>query len=250
MAKKATDDNPVRILAYTPAIGYLAQPTRDWNKLYEALKRKTNGRPIANIICLREGDLEVWHKLFVGRRTLRGQVTLNQANEATRAANNLLGDLGEDSIGNPVSGTVCRLPWRYMPGFYTFLTRERAIIVTPLFLPFPKGAPREQQEGLPTVQMIGLETSDRAIIRDIEQMYDYYAHLPNCGLAESNRIVQYETLNSWVENPINAGLTIQPLLTEWLKAYIAAKDGPYAPMLTAESQVELSLSADIKTWGD
>ncbi|NER23677.1 MAG: hypothetical protein F6J96_23835 [Symploca sp. SIO1C2] len=202
MTQKATDKNPLHILAYTPAIGYLAQPESDWIRFSEALKKQPTGQPIAKITCLREQDLKIWHRLFVGRRTLKGEISKLSADEATNAGQGLIDNLTKDNSNREVRKGVRRLPSSFMPGYYLFFTRERAIIVAPLFLPFPKGVP-SMPEQLPTVQMIGLETQDRAIIRDIEQMYYYYSNLPESLLGESTAQLQCEAIKQWLENNKN-----------------------------------------------
>lgn len=202
MAKTATDGNPIHILAYTPAIGYLAQPSSDWTRFSEALRRRPQGKPIVKCTCLRESDLKTWHRQFVGRRTLKGEIDQKLANQSTSAGEGLLNDFMCDSAGNKISDTVNRIPFSFMPGYYLFFTRERAIIVTPLFLPFPKGVP-SMPEKLPTVQMIGLETQDRAIIRDIELMYEYYARIPESLLGEFSKSINSESLKTCINEYVN-----------------------------------------------
>jgi|GEM_PF-3211669 len=204
MTQKATEKNPLHILAYTPAIGYLAQPESDWIKFSEALKKQPTGQPIVKITCLRDQDLKIWHRLFVGRRTIKSNKVVNQklADKATKAGQGLIGHLTRDNSNEEVRKGVRRLPYSFMPGYYLFFTRERAIIVAPLFLPFPKGV-SSMPEQLPTVQMIGLETQDRAIIRDIEQMYRYYSDLPESLLGESTIDVPCEGIQEWLKKNQN-----------------------------------------------
>ena len=82
-------------------------------------------------------ELEIWHRLFTGRTTLKGKVTLENSDKATRAGEGLINDLIRDASNQEVPNMVHRLPANFMPGYYLFFTRERAIIVAPLFLPFP-----------------------------------------------------------------------------------------------------------------
>src|SRR5205085_8340161 len=83
MADEATNLEPLQILAYTPALGYLAEPPASWHKLFSALSATTdNGEHRAQIICLKNEDLDIWHKLFVGRMTSRGKIDLERAEKA------------------------------------------------------------------------------------------------------------------------------------------------------------------------
>lgn len=251
MAKTATHNNPLHILAYTPAIGYLAQPDLDWNKFSEAVRRRPAGKPITKFTCLRESDLEIWHRLFTGRTTLKGKVTLENSDRATRAGEGLINELIRDASNEEVPNMVHRLPANFMPGYYLFFTRERAIIVAPLFLPFPKGAPT-QQENIPTVQMIGLETQDRAIIRDINQIYNYYSQLPQSPLGEATIKVNQQDIQNWIENPDNVDATtaIEELLSHLLETFQNSQSGEYRNILSGNSEIELNLEARIKTWDD
>lgn len=224
MAGNATAEHPLRILAYTAAIGYIAQPTEQWNRLHEALRRRVNGRPVTKIICLRESDLDVWHRLFVGRVTLRGEITAKVAEAATQAANTLLDELTHDSFGNVISDAVVRLPRYFMPGFYLFFTKNRAMIISPLFFPFPRGAPQKSQETLPTVQMIGLDTPDKPVIKDVRQLYTYYSALPQSSLGESHCEVTAGDLKSWLSAKNKAAATLGIMRDRLLATYSKSKE--------------------------
>ncbi|HBB87269.1 MAG TPA: hypothetical protein DC047_06610 [Blastocatellia bacterium] len=101
----------------------------------------------------------------------QGRITLEHAKKATDAAKSLIAHLSKDSEGNSTDAAVVELPWYLMPGFYLFISPKRALVVTPLFLPFPKGVPPEP---LPEVKMIGIEYRRSAIIRDLKQIYQFY----------------------------------------------------------------------------
>jgi hypothetical protein len=245
MAATATESQPLKILAYTPAVGKLALRDHDWTRFRKAITRDSaEGRPTTNIVCLERDDLGVWHRLFEGRRTLKKKLQLEDVDAATDAAESLLDRLQQkDSFGKMVAGTVHRLPWHLMPGFYVFFTRKRALIVTPLFLPFPRGAPKTLQEDLPSVQMIGLETGDRSVINDIEKFYDYYASLPGGGMPKGSQVVTNTDLEDWLKNPDNANGTMRQLRDDLLKSF-EKTDAEYK----AGSQFELSLNAIMRTW--
>jgi len=243
MAGNATDSNPLRILAYTPAIGFLALRKHDWDKFHKAVTTPIDGKPMTNMVCLEHDDLDVWHQLFVDRRTLKKKIELQDAKDANTAAENLLRVLGKDSLGKDVPDSVHRLPWRFMPGFYLFFTRERAIIVVPLFLPFPKGAPKSLQEELPSVQMIGLETQDRSLISDVEKVYGYYLNLPVDVIPDSKEVVRRAQLEDWVKNPSNADSAMRNLRDKLL-ANFASANADYK----SGNEFELTLGALMKTW--
>lgn len=245
IAKEATEKSPLHIVSYTPAIGYIAQPEYDWFKLSEIIRKRVNGKPIVKIVCLNDRDLKIWHNLFVDRDTLRGKIDLTITTQATNESEDHLADIEKAS-----SGLVIRLPQNYMPGFYTFFTRNKAIIVTPLFFPFPKGAPKEKQQYLPTVQMIGMETSDKGIIKDLQQMYKYYSELPKSLLGEADCIIKKTEIESWCANINNAKDKIENLLGTLLTSYNMSKDlPPYKSMLDdGDVDIELELYANIKTW--
>jgi hypothetical protein len=181
MAKSATPENPLQIVAYTPAVGYLAQPTNDWNRFMKAVTRRVDtgtGKPVTRIVCLKGAELSTWHKLFEGRTTMRGMIDSTLSSAATTAGEQLVTELGNDQHGNSCDN-VCRLPSSCLPGFYLFFTKHSAIIVVPLFLPLLQLPANLQTANatLPTVQMIGFETTDRAYIKDFELMYQRYFEL-------------------------------------------------------------------------
>ena len=181
MAKVATPKNPMRIVAYTPAVGYLAQPSDEWNKFMETVTQRSKtglGEPVTRIVCLGDTELSAWHKRFEGRITMRGKIDAHLSEAATTAAEELVTQLGKDRHGNPCDN-VCRLPSSCLPGFYLFFTKQRAIIVVPLFLPLHVETSSLQAHNatLPTVQMIGFETTDRAYIKDFELMFQRYFEL-------------------------------------------------------------------------
>lgn len=184
LAKSATPDNPLRIVAYTPAVGYLAQPNEDWLRFKAAVARHAGaGEPTSQIVCLKQQDLATWHNRFVGRVTLRGKLTSTDCTSATTAAEGLATALQQNAqYGAAAATNVCRLPSDFLPGYYLFFTKRRALIVVPLFFPLPIPNPpptglADFNERLPTVQMIGFETTDRAYIKDFELMFQRYFEL-------------------------------------------------------------------------
>jgi len=104
-----------------------------------------------------------------------------------------------DNRKNPCSA-VKRLPHDFMPGYYFFYNSQRAIVVAPLNLPSPKGSPPTKlQEGGssgPTVHMIGFETNDRGIIRQLAEVYKDYAKLPSDYLAEHSETMDFSDVQA------------------------------------------------------
>lgn len=165
----------IRILAYTPAIGFLALPTGKWTELKTAL---TKAREQLEIVCLDQDELSDWHKLFIGRRTLREPVATNQggAKEFLSTKDIELASRESELIMNDdeVKNKSRRKKLEMMPGFYLMFNEQKAIIVTPFFIPFPPGTPNEVQKRYSKVQMFGVETGDRRIIEDVQELFRSY----------------------------------------------------------------------------
>lgn len=220
MIDHASPSDPVWILAYTPAIGYLSQPADEWDKFCNSVTRQQDGGKCkVKIICLNENDLENWHNLFVNRRTLKGVITRIDTENATINSENLI--LNLTAHGTRISDDgfpiVHRLPWQFMPGHYLFITKNRAIVANPLFLPLPRVAQPVDQSGLPTVQMIGFETQEKFIISLLRQMYIYYLQLSDSPLCEvKNKItigdlsqnlnIASQNIQDYLNNTINIDL--------------------------------------------
>jgi len=258
MLNKVKDDDVVRILAYTPALGYLALEDKEFKAFERAIHDwKSNNEPRAEVICLSEKDLREWHNLFVGRQTRRkkfeedeadetefdeetspgsqsrvedGVVSPKLASAATFAGEDILDRLmakspkpngitkakGMAKRKSSQDARVKRLPFEFLPGYYFFLSSDRAIVAAPLQLPFPKGAPKKTQEKLRgTVQMLGFETNDRAIIRDLNDLYNSYKSLPSSYVAEHSEIVSADEFSKWCEDPKNREKALNELLRQF-----------------------------------
>lgn len=219
MLSRAQEGEVVRMLCYTPSLGYIALDDREFSSFSAKLKEPLpNDRPRAEMICLNKQALEDWHRLFVGRRTRRKNVdrvddhpvgssgikTLGQVSGAVAAAatdrgNGIVKAL-RDRAEDP-EGAVKRLPLEFMPGYYFFFSEDRAIVVAPLYLPFGKGAPKSIQKGLPPVaDMIGFETNDRGMIGDLRLLYDVYHHLPSTYVAEVREPVKGSDYEQWIRS--------------------------------------------------
>lgn len=175
LIKDTPPDQRVRILAYTPAIGFLALPEEKWTELKTAL---TSIRSRLDIVCLDQDELADWHRFFVGRRTLRDPIASNQgkSNEYLSAEDTKLATHESESLMNDlaVKRKSVRKKLEMMPGFYLIFNDQKAIIVTPFFIPFPPGTPPDVQKRYSKVQMFGVETGDRRIIEDVQELFRSY----------------------------------------------------------------------------
>ena len=157
-------DDKLHVIAYTPAVGFLAQPKRDWNRMRNSMlavdedeKHKTR------VVVLNETLLKQWHDKFIGRRTLAGTVSVADADGSQIEAMKIKSALGCDYI---------ELDYESLPGYYCFFTSSRAIIATPMFLPI-YGQNADERTKLPSTHMLGYETSDRATIDDLFHQFSY-----------------------------------------------------------------------------
>ena len=72
LSKSATSHDPLSVISYTPALGYLAQPKYQSVEWIDFLTNKQDGQRRVRLITLKQDDLEKWHRQFIGRRTRRG----------------------------------------------------------------------------------------------------------------------------------------------------------------------------------
>jgi len=218
MLKSVKEGQTVRMLCYTPSLGYIALEEREFNGFANLVTEKLlNDKPRAELICLSKQALEDWHNLFIGRQTRRkridpedthsgepvlskkpGEVTPIVATAASRRAERIASRLNESD--NDCASSVKRLPLEFMPGYYFFFTDERAILVAPLYLPFPTGTPKAIQKRLPPVaDMIGFETNDKAMISDLQQLFDFYQRLPSNFVAETTERISARDFEAWIK---------------------------------------------------
>ncbi len=188
----------IRITAYTPALGYLAREKTEWKKLKNLLDEHAQHIemtslkfPIGAETMDGASDLERWHKNFEDRITNRGSIEgkdITQANELSREIiNNVNG-------GRAAEGDWVGLEYSKMPKYYLFASESRAILVVPFNEPGVgeskekgaadepkgkddtdeskgKGAAGEPKEG---IQMVGLVTGNKKIIKMIKDVHDDY----------------------------------------------------------------------------
>jgi hypothetical protein len=155
----------IRYLAYTPAIGFLAESESLWEKLRDCIVRKAAQ---IEMICLRDDELASWHGRFEGKKTARprGRIDaylIQQANEASKELILRLGEEGRQPIQKEFNA---------LPGFYLFGNSKRAIIVAPVGIPLLQKTEGSGTHKPPTeskvekVEMFGLDTNVPQIVQD------------------------------------------------------------------------------------
>jgi hypothetical protein len=218
MLKDLGQNDVLRFLAYTPSLGYIALEDRDFIEFYRAVVGlDANNKPKVDMVCLSKKDLKEWHDLFIGRRTRRkkldtpgrvtaggpqkpeepGRVDQNLADHATLEGEHIVDLIAGEAVHSNDENRVSRLPFEFLPGYYFFVSPDRVLVVAPLQLPFPKGAPKSAQEKHGTVQMLGFETNDRAIIRDFTDLHESYKRLPSSYVAEHIEVIKGDEFPAW-----------------------------------------------------
>jgi len=156
LIESASSKDIVELLMHMPSLGYL------WNaQKWDALNRcfSQNSRKLS-ITCLDSKSLRHWSSLFVGRQTTSGHlITKQKAEKAIAVAEELL----------LLVPRRIRLPWSEMPDYYTAASSDKAIAVTPFYLPRPEAKQKSSNERawLPSVEMFGCTTKDPATVRRI-----------------------------------------------------------------------------------
>jgi hypothetical protein len=100
-------------MAYTPALGFLALPETEWDKLREAMignAKKTN-----RLICPSEPDIQSFHQDFMGRQTKRTEkIEQKLIDSANQTAEQFIKEL------EAVGGRVRRRARSTLPSYYLF----------------------------------------------------------------------------------------------------------------------------------
>jgi hypothetical protein len=251
LSSRGSDD--VRFLCYTPALGYIALEDSEFKKFYDAMRGTTaQDMPRLDMICLNKNDLADWHNLFQKRRTRRkrfespdtsgnaprqndnapkqktsmpGLVDAPLAAAATKVGERIVTDMIEEfDLAGEKEPRLKRLPFEFLPGYYFFVSSSRAIVVAPLQLPFPKGAPRTPQQGKGTVQMLGFETNDRSIIHDLVEFYDSYKALPSSYIAQCTAVMDADQVTGWCQNTLQAAAKANSTLPRFPSSQAALED--------------------------
>ncbi len=228
MLSNKGEDN-IRFLAYTPALGFIALEDSEFRTFADAMHGSgAKDMPHVDMTCLSPRGLRDWHDLFKGRKTRRkrfgtspgmknakpgtpGEVDQQLADAATTMSEYIVDDLNKKASMSEDRAPVKRLPFEFLPGYYFFVSSSRAIVVAPLQLPFPKGAPKDAQQAHRTVQMLGFETNDRAIIHELADLYDAYKKLPSSYVAECSEVMPADGFDEWCGKPESWQASIQTL---------------------------------------
>jgi hypothetical protein len=163
----ARNGSRIRFLALTPALGYLAKSQSVWDKLEKQIRAN---RDRIDMVSQTASDLSLWHAAFNGRQTdrhdddNRGVINEKLIDAANGVSASVIRDLDPDHYHE--------LPWRAMPSFYLFSSRDRAIVVTPFHL--PRLGQSQGSASFSNVEMFGSVTNDPKIVRQVHDMHDYY----------------------------------------------------------------------------
>ena len=193
LSTSSSNSNPMHMIAYTPALGCLAQQRGDWGRLYNTLIERDNGGAKTKMIVLKSdalpdppylsGDLADWHELFKNRRTLRGHLKdddIAECNQESKRIKDALMRAGNNYI---------EMAWNDMPGYYAFFTSSQAIVATPMFLPIRLRATDDLKRSLPSTHMIGYQTTDRATIDDLFHEFTYLEAAVRAGDTKGDPLV-------------------------------------------------------------
>lgn len=163
LLEDTNSDDTFRFLAYTPALGYLALPKENWNKLQGLLMSRNK----LNMLCLDEVDLKIWHDRFINRVTKRGVLTKNNTIKASETSERLI-----EYLKSNKEVEVKRVVFGRLPGYYIFSNGKKAIVAAPLFLPLPAGSQQDLMGQVP--QMLGFETDNPLLVMMIDNIFDLY----------------------------------------------------------------------------
>lgn len=172
-----TNEDYVRIMAYTPIPGSLALEERTYHKLKDAMFH-----PDARmeIVCLNKDDLSKWFDKFTGKRFGSGIIEAKDIETAKKDIEQLITQVDApdtyDKSAFASRHKSKRLNTDQLPDFYFFFSDTRAIVTTPFFFPeTPDNASRDSSIATlfteEPVEMIGFETTDAKIISNINKFY-------------------------------------------------------------------------------
>lgn len=178
LIENTTDDDRVRFLAYTPALGYLTRTANEWDRLHSLLLQKPN----IQMICLEERDLARWHLKFKNKPTKRpiGRIDAALIKKAQVVSESILAEKRRDDDEEEGVPTVSRRSWRDLPGYYLFANSNTAIIATPLFLPDdPRNCANKTNsagDAIETtpVEMLGFESTDSWTVWMVNRLCERY----------------------------------------------------------------------------
>ena len=169
LIKSTEPTEQIRIIAYTPALGFLSRSATEWDRLKEAFR---NTKANISITCLDKELLSKWHSNFIGRQTERniGKIDIKLAEMATQQSEKLLEETSNVQAK--------RVQWCNLPQYYIVSNNKWAIIVVPFFLPEQDDKYTEKERGgLPRVDMVGIMTNDTNILNMVNKVHDNYDKL-------------------------------------------------------------------------
>ncbi len=252
LIEQTPEEDTVKFLAYTPALGFLTRPEKDWVRLHKMLVERDN----VQIICLRNEDLKSWHQSFLDKRTARPEGIIKQSliNRSNSISERLLAD--KKMQYNQNLTPVVEKAWDEMPGYYLFANKTRAIIAAPLFLP---GDPKKQgaQEDPDSylrntpVKMLGFESTDNWTVWMVNEVCDHYARTSfvRTDFGEASCVVPLETLEQSL-GKTDPTVVMQQLFQQLTSSYERARqESPGRFNGSAPDELELVLSARAKPAG-
>lgn len=178
-------DEGVCFLAFTPIPG--AFNVND--KLVRRLKQALLDRNLKiRIACLNESDHDKWLSQFIGLKTQeKGEITKEICSTYKQECDDILASISgdiyylDDNTTPKEKSTLCkhspiRLLESELPGYYFFVSSARAIVVTPIQMPrIGNPDPDSGKSGSINVETLGFETTDRSIVRMLQNEFSRYA---------------------------------------------------------------------------
>jgi hypothetical protein len=162
LVKSTEQGDTIRFLAYTPAVGFLAETEELWEKLRNCMWDRADE---IDMICLDDDDLVRWHGLFAGKKTARSSGFIDAP--LIQKANAVSTELFNRSKAE--GRHPKRKAFSELPGFYLFKNSKRALIVAPVGVPLVRdadGASIKKELTESKVEMFGLDTNVPQIVKN------------------------------------------------------------------------------------
>ncbi|GEM_PF-6965599 len=158
-----------RFMALTPATGCLVLNDDTWRGFADLLKSNST---YVELTCLNESTMEDWFKNYIPLNELSKGEMEKRVDYGLAEVNNIFNALNDQHkrdlkrFPKPLRGE-----WNDLPHAYYLATKDRAIVVTPFFLPSHVKNPF-QNTNFAQVDMIGFETSDVRIVEAVNREID------------------------------------------------------------------------------
>ena len=175
----------VVFLAYTIQPGAFNIDTGLSERLRQALR---NPHTKIRVVCLSQEEHNKWLKLFENAGTAeKGTIEAGRLEAFDAECEDILRVVGGHSHQvrkSPVlteswtkeemyRATPVRLNWTEMPGYYFFVSAQRAILAVPIGMPRCYN-PAPGRGGVISVETLGFETSDRRIVQMLGREFERY----------------------------------------------------------------------------